>query len=73
MKATLTFSLPREATQYRAALDGEKWRQLVRDLLENHLKPIWKHGDDDNRAEWAAGVKDWIIEDADAKDLFIWE
>ena len=62
MKATLEFDLPSEATEYRAALDGEKWRQLVRYLLEDYLKPIWKHGDDVDRAEWAVDVRDWIID-----------
>ena len=62
MRATLTFSLPREAVEHRDALNGTKWRLLVWELLESYLKPQWKHGDDDNRAEWAAGVKDWIID-----------
>ncbi len=32
--ATLTFDLPREETEFRAALDGMKWRCAFIDLVE---------------------------------------
>jgi len=43
MKATLEFDLPEEASEHRAALDGNDWRSVVTELDE--LLRTWiKHG-----------------------------
>ena len=35
MKATLEFNLPEEQHDYRAAIDGWKWRRVVSDIADS--------------------------------------
>lgn len=43
-RATLSFHLPEEEDQFRAAQEGEGWKHLMLDIL-NHLKSQIKHAD----------------------------
>lgn len=54
MKATLVFTLPEEADDHRAALEGHLWREVVLEL-DRELRSIAKHGEEPAayRAEWA--------------------
>jgi hypothetical protein len=42
MKATLKFTLPEEAVAHQDAVDGGRWRGVVREL-GNHLRARTKH------------------------------
>ena len=45
MKATLEFNLPEEQHDYRAAIDGWKWRRVVSDIADK-LRSALKYDDD---------------------------
>lgn len=47
MKAILEFELPADTDAYRAASDGESWRQALRDF-DNLLRTTIKHGEYSN-------------------------
>lgn len=57
MKATLTFTLPEEADEHRAALEGGRWHALVQ-RLDDVLRQSAKHGPrkEAERAEWARAL-----------------
>jgi len=57
MKATLTFTLPEEADEHRAALEGVRWRSLAQ-RLDEALRQTAKHGGqkDADRAAWARAM-----------------
>jgi hypothetical protein len=57
MKVTLTFTLPEEADEHRAALEGGRWRTLVQ-RLDEALRQTAKHGGqkDSDRAAWARAL-----------------
>ena len=61
MKATLEFTLPDEQDEHRTAVDAWKYRAVLDDLC-NHLRRIYKHGDDENRAEFAHEIREKISE-----------
>ena len=55
MKAILEFNLPEEESEYKDAIQGARWHNLLCDLDE-HLRQSIKHN---NRQELQP-VKDWI-------------
>lgn len=44
MKATLEFNLPEEDSEYRAALNGAKWQQVLWEI-DDWLRDLRKHSD----------------------------
>jgi hypothetical protein len=65
LKATLTFTLPEETDEHRAALEGWRWRSLVQ-RLDEALRQTAKHGaqKDADRAAWArALLRDAVSEE----------
>lgn len=62
MKATLTFRLPEEAEEHRAALDGHRWQGVVADL-DNRLRSMSKYheGQESERASWARALLAEVI------------
>lgn len=65
MKATLVFTLPEEADDHRAALEGHLWREVVLEL-DRELRSIAKHGEDPAayRAEWARELLYRILDES---------
>ena len=44
MKARLTFVIPEEEDDFRVALDGHKYRRVLKGV-DAHLRALLKHGD----------------------------
>jgi hypothetical protein len=65
MKATLVFTLPEEADNHRAALEGHLWREVVLEL-DRELRSIAKHGEEPAayRAEWARELLYRILDES---------
>ena len=65
MKATLVFILPEEADDYRAALEGHLWREVVAEL-DRELRSVAKHGENPvaYRAEWARELLHRILDES---------
>lgn len=65
MKATLVFTLPEEADDHRAALEGHLWRDAVLEL-DRELRSIAKHGEEPAayRAEWARELLYRILDES---------
>lgn len=65
MKATLAFTLPEEADDHRAALEGHLWREVVLEL-DRELRSIAKHGEEPAayRAEWARELLYRILDES---------
>lgn len=45
MTATLTFNLPEDSADHQTAIDGWKWKSLVREILDN-LRQDLKYNSD---------------------------
>lgn len=45
MTANLTFNLPEDSTDHQTAIDGWKWKSLVREILDN-LRQDLKYNSD---------------------------
>jgi hypothetical protein len=71
MKAILEFDLPEDETEHRCAINGVNWMSALFRIDEN-LRQISKHGDDDQRAEFADEIRDMIREEMDTYKL-TWE
>lgn len=65
MKATLAFTLPEEADDHRAALEGHLWREVVAEL-DRELRNVAKHGENPvaYRAEWARELLHRILDES---------
>jgi len=68
MKATLEFNLPDDEDQHLAAVKGMDWQMALWDV-DQKLREIVKHGDDETRAEWAQELRDFIYEQLNDRGL----
>ena len=69
--ATLTFDLrdPWNRDELMACLDGSEWQNLVWELLEQKLRPLWKHGENEEMVSVADDVSSWIYEEINDRNL----
>lgn len=61
MKAILEFNLPEESAEYFQAINGGSW-EFVLFELDQHLRGLVKHGDDEALADFAQGIRDRLYE-----------
>jgi len=66
VKITLEFN---DDEEYQTAIDGWKWKAIVIEVLFQILRPIWKYGEDRDKAAWAEQIKDKIGELMDQYNL----
>lgn len=68
MKAILEFNLPEESAEHLQALRGGAW-EFVLFELDQHLRSIVKHGNDEAEADFAQTIRDHIYETMGAHGL----
>ena len=69
MKAILEFNLPEEATEHRTALNGWKWKAVLRSLYYDTLRPYWEYGDDLQKSKFAEEIWKKLYEKLQDYDL----
>jgi len=69
--ATLCFDVtdPDALDALRASLDGPGWQRLVHELIQEKLRPFYKHSDNQAKADLAGDTADWIFEEAQDRNL----
>jgi hypothetical protein len=68
MKAILEFSLPEEADEHLTAVKAGDWQMALWDV-DQKLREIVKHGEDDKQADWAQELRDYIYEQLNDRGL----
>jgi 3-methyladenine DNA glycosylase AlkC len=68
MKATLEFNLPEESDEHLTAVKATDWQMSLWDV-DQRLREIVKHGDDDTKADWAQELRDFIYEQLNERGL----
>ena len=58
----MAFRLPEESDDHRVALEGWRWRELVRDIVQD-----WKYNDD------RAGAREDIFRAIEEAGLLLWD
>ena len=71
MRAVIEFELPEDRAEHQLALDAWKWQATVNDL-DNHLRNIIKHGDDNAQAEHAQKIREELHKIMSDYDLHDW-
>lgn len=73
MKATIEFSLPEEATEHRAAINGMGYRAALCEIHEQ-IRQRLKHGHElrsaDDALEWCRGLVDDCWSEAEESDRY---
>ena len=67
MRATITFNLPNEADEHQAAIDGSKWKSVVREI-DNELRNNIKHG---SKALTPQEIRDSLHEHINGRGLLL--
>ena len=68
MKAILEFNLPEEEDEHLTAVKAGDWQMALWDV-DQKLREIVKHGDDDKRADWAQELRDYLYEQLNERGL----
>jgi len=70
MRAVLEFNLPEEADEHLTAVRAMDWQMTLWDV-DQRLREIVKHGDDDAKADWAQEIRDYLYEQFNDRGL-VW-
>ena len=68
MKAILEFNLPEESEEHLTAVKATDWQMALWDV-DQKLREIVKHGDDDKQADWAQEIRDYLYEQLNDRGL----
>jgi hypothetical protein len=68
MKAILEFNLPEEADEHLTAVKAGDWQMALWDV-DQRLREIVKHGEDDKQADWAQELRDYLYEQLNDRGL----
>jgi hypothetical protein len=68
MKATLEFTLPEESDEHLTAVRATDWQMILWEI-DQKLRDIVKHGDDDKQAEWAQEMRDYLYAELNERGL----
>jgi 3-methyladenine DNA glycosylase AlkC len=68
VKAILEFNLPEESDEHLTAVKATDWQMTLWDV-DQRLREIVKHGDDDTKADWAQELRDYIYEQLNERGL----
>lgn len=72
MKAVLEFDLPEEQKEFRTAVNGAAWRNVLQ-ILDQELRSVAKHGADEVSAEHAQRWRDVVHDLAESAGAGIYE